>query len=119
MTLRTRLYACRCACFIVGPLPQATSTTPEVPVTSHSPPTLFTSSMWMPSRFGVLNRITESLEVLSKVSASLYGKGGTTMRTPIWNPLRARRRVGLPSARLWRSSPMGVSSPSCWMLIAG
>jgi hypothetical protein len=54
----------------------------------------------MPSRFGVLKRITESFEVLSKVSGSLYGKGGTTMRTPIWKPLLARSRARLPSASL-------------------
>jgi hypothetical protein len=100
-------------------VPQTISTTPEVPLTSHSPSTVFTSSMWMPSRLGVLKRITESFDVLSKVSGSLKGKGGTTMRTPSWKPLRARSRASVPSARPRNSSPIGVSSPSCWMLISG
>ena len=67
----------------------------------------------------VLNRITASSELLSNVCLSLYGKGGTTIRTPTWKPLLARARVRLPSASFTNSSPIGVSSPSCWMLIVG
>ena len=42
--------------------------------------------MWMPSRDGVLKRITASFELVSKVSGSVNGKGGTTTRTPTWKP---------------------------------
>jgi hypothetical protein len=38
--------------------------------------------MWTPSRLGVLKRMTASLELLSKVSGSLNGNGGTTILTP-------------------------------------
>ncbi len=47
------------------------------------------------------------------------GNGGTTIRTPTWNPLLARNRVMVPSAILWSTSEIGVINPSCWMLIVG
>src|SRR3989442_10159501 len=79
MMFSMRLYACFCAAFIVVPIPTTISTTPDVPVTTHSLLICLTSSMWTPSRLGFLKMITASFDVFANVSGSVYGKGGTMM----------------------------------------
>ena len=43
----------------------------------------------------------------SKVASSSKGNGGTTMRTPIWNPLFTRSFVSAPAARSVEELPDG------------
>jgi hypothetical protein len=119
MMFSIRAYACRCACRIVGPMPTTVRITPDPPVTYHSLPTHRTSSMWTPSRFGFLKKITASFELRSKVSLSWNGNGGTTTRTPTWNPERVLKRVSVPSASWNRKSPIGIVIPSCWIMMVG
>src|SRR2546430_12731020 len=82
MMFSMRLYACFCAAFIVVPVPTTISTTPDVPVTTHSLLICLTSSIWTPSRVGFLKMMTASLDVLANVSGSVYGNGGDTIPVP-------------------------------------
>src|SRR2546428_14140901 len=89
MMFSMRLYACFCAAFIVVPVPTTISTTPDVPVTTHSLLICLTSSIWTPSRVGFLKMMTASLDVLANVSGSVYGNGGGQIPPPTRQPRRA------------------------------
>src|SRR6516162_342153 len=104
---------------MVVPVPTTISTTPEVPATTHCPLTCFTSSMCTPLNLGLGKTMSTFFEKDSKVELSSKGNGGTTMRTPVWKPLRVRHLGSKPLASSQNSSLMGVNKPSCWMLMVG
>src|SRR5258705_945658 len=100
-------------------MPTTISTTPDVPVTTHSLLICLTSSMWTPSRVGFLKMMTASFDVLAKVSGSVYGNGGTLIPTPTWEPRRALYRLRDPSAGPAEKFPRGAGYPSSLKSIVG